>query len=623
MESFKNEYERYKMKTIKSIVAMALALIAGVAHSGDSAPLLLDMRTGVRESDGVETLTYSSLWDGDANATVTIAQDGVALAENLTGEGELAWSVTRAGMSYTLTHTTFTNGVAGKVETATFKLTKDIASLTVDDLNDVTYTGSAIKPNLVVTDAACGYTLVNGTDYTLSYANNVNAGTATVTVTGMGNYTGSIQKTFVIARKSISGATVTLGAALTYTGSAQNQSVSRVTVDGLSATYEVSANTATAAGTYTLTVTGTGNFTGSTTKQFTVAPKPITDAMVGAVGNVTYTGAAFTPTPVVVDADRGVTLVNGTDYTLSYVDNVNAGTATVTVNGKGNYTGSGTQSFTIEKAVVEAPPVPYHIYDGAECKAVLEPNDLYTVVTNDCDLSTGVYEVGFELTDPVDYRWRNTDNAILLLSSQVTNVVISVGVSEIVREAFYGWSELKTVSIPDSVMRIGYDAFEGCAALETVVSNGLVLYQGWCFGFARNATGETPVVPVNGQDVSIPEGVRGIAAGAFEGEWGIDSVAFPSTLRFVGEGAFRDCTGIEDIVLPDGVVAVGREAFRNCTYAQGLSLPGTLKEIGEGAFANCSMLAGVALPDGVLDVGGGRVLELLADDVRGDPGERH
>ena len=81
---------------------------------------------GIRQSLGDETLTYSSLWDGDANAMVAIAQDGAAIAEGLTGEGDRAWSVSRNG-TYVLTHTTCTNGVAGAVETATFVVTgKDV-----------------------------------------------------------------------------------------------------------------------------------------------------------------------------------------------------------------------------------------------------------------------------------------------------------------------------------------------------------------------------------------------------------------------------------------------------------------------------------------------------------------
>ena len=213
--------------------------VAEIGQAGASAPFRLDTRTGIRESKGTETLTYSSLWDGDADATVTIAQDGMALAEGLTGEGEQPWNVLKAG-TYTLTHSTLTNGVVGKVETATFNFTKNIASMIIGDVTDVTYSGLAFTPIPVVTDTSCGYTLVKDTDYTLSYANSTLAGTATVTVTGKGYYTGSVTKTFTIGRRDIADAVVTLGGALTYSGQEQAQSISSVKAGGLTVTYAAS-----------------------------------------------------------------------------------------------------------------------------------------------------------------------------------------------------------------------------------------------------------------------------------------------------------------------------------------------------------------------------------------------
>jgi hypothetical protein len=76
---------------------------------------------------------------------------------------------------------------------------------------------------------------------------------------------------FTIAQKDITGATVTLGDELTYTGEEQTQTVTGVSVgDTAVTTYDVSGNAQTNAGTYTLTVTGTGNFTGSATAEFTI-----------------------------------------------------------------------------------------------------------------------------------------------------------------------------------------------------------------------------------------------------------------------------------------------------------------------------------------------------------------
>ena len=253
---------------------------ADALSAADAAPVAIDSRIGVRESDGEETLTYSSRWDGGDGATVTIAQDGVAIAEGLSGEDEYAWSVQKAG-AYTLTHTTYTNGVAGKVESAMFTLTKDIASLTVGDIADIVYSGSAHAPDPTVTDAACGYTLVKDADYTLAYADNIAAGTATVTIAGKGCYTGSVAKNFRrIVPRDISDAVITLGDSLTYNGETQTQSISGVKVGGLAVTYVVSGNTAADAGTYTLTVNGSGNFTGTAAKQFTVAPRDISDAVI-------------------------------------------------------------------------------------------------------------------------------------------------------------------------------------------------------------------------------------------------------------------------------------------------------------------------------------------------------
>ena len=191
------------------------------------------------------------------------------------------------------------------------------------------------------------------------------------------------------------------------------------------------------------------------------------------------------------------------------------------------------------------------------------------------------------------------------IAANVRKVVFAEGVTRIADNWFTrgamgasrptGCPNLETFDIAESVVWIGKNVFEAASALETTMQNGLKLYQGWCLGFGDENGGRGAT--------AIPEGVRGIAAGAFEGEYGIETMAFPGTLRFVGAGAFKDCTGLADIALPEGVVAIDREAFRNCTYAQSLILPTTLEEIGAGAFANVTSLAGVTVPDGVVDIG--------------------
>ena len=89
-----------------------------------------------------------------------------------------------------------------------------------------------------------------------------------------------------VSAKNITGADITLGDALTYTGQEQTQQIASVTVDGLTVTtYEISGNTGTDADTYTLTVTGTGNFTCTATKEWTIA-KANYDGITGVSGTV-------------------------------------------------------------------------------------------------------------------------------------------------------------------------------------------------------------------------------------------------------------------------------------------------------------------------------------------------
>ncbi|MBQ6135909.1 MAG: hypothetical protein IJI73_00890 [Kiritimatiellae bacterium] len=117
-------------------LAAAVALGAGAASaatvvaSESSSPFRFDTREGPRESAGAETLTYSALWSGDGNSVVTISQvcatpctTNGALVAGLGGEGVWNWSAQYDGL-YTLTHATVTDGVTGKVETATFVVSK-------------------------------------------------------------------------------------------------------------------------------------------------------------------------------------------------------------------------------------------------------------------------------------------------------------------------------------------------------------------------------------------------------------------------------------------------------------------------------------------------------------------
>jgi len=216
---------------------------------------------------------------------------------------------------------------------------------------ELTYTGNELTQTVTVT--VNGKTLTVGTDYTVSGLTGTEPGSYPVTVTGTGNYTGTVTKSFEIAKADISSATIgDIDSPVGYTGTAYEPEVT-VTFNGtelaLDTDYTVAYTNNVNAGEATVTITGTGaHFKGSVEKHFTITAADLSGCAFAPIADVTYNTKAHTPEVTV--AISGRTLEADKDYTVSYASNVYAGTATVTVTGKGNFTGSANTTFTIAKA---------------------------------------------------------------------------------------------------------------------------------------------------------------------------------------------------------------------------------------------------------------------------------
>lgn len=216
---------------------------------------------------------------------------------------------------------------------------------------ELTYTGNELTQTVTVT--VNGKTLTVGTDYTVTGLTGTEPGSYPVTVAGTGNYTGTVTKSFEIAKADISSAEITYDAGpYGYTGKewkpevAVSFNVAALTADtDYTVSYENNIN----AGTAKIIITGIGDhFTGSTEKTFTINSAEISGCTFAPIADVTYNTKAHTPEVTV--AISGRTLEADKDYTVSYASNINAGTATVTVTGKGNFTGTASKTFTINKA---------------------------------------------------------------------------------------------------------------------------------------------------------------------------------------------------------------------------------------------------------------------------------
>ncbi len=383
----------------------------------------------------------SYTYDGtEKKPTPQVSCDGTVLTE---------------GTDYTLTYSDNINagtatvnvtGVgdyAGRYGEATFTIdAASISGCSISDLASITYTGDEQTPDVTIENS--GTTLTVGTDYTVSYDNNTKAGTATVTIIGTGNYTGSTTKDFTIAPKTLT-ASISADGSITKTydgtkdapdglsisltgvvdgdsvsaeagryaydsadaGTATTVTASNIALSGTDAgNYALSSTTVTAeaeisaadisafslseitdviytgdpqtpdfsltngsttlraaidytivyannidVGTAEVIVLGIKNYTGKLTGTFAINPADVSDLAVSlSTSSYTYDGGTKKPA---VTVKNGETVLDSEDYTVEYSDNVNAGTATVTVTGKGNYTGTASVNFTIEKAPYE------------------------------------------------------------------------------------------------------------------------------------------------------------------------------------------------------------------------------------------------------------------------------
>ncbi len=219
------------------------------------------------------------------------------------------------------------------------------------------YTGSKIEPKLKVTYK--GKTLEEGTDYTLSYENNVEIGKATVTVTGIGNYAGTKTAYFQIIGQSIAKAKVTGIVDKTYNGTEQTQEivVALGQQDPLvcGRDYKVTYTNNINAGKATILIEGIGGYSGKLKKTFKINAYDLakdTEKLLQGMPEslqVSYCKGGATPVPDLVF--NGTELAVKKDYSIQYSNNKKVTSADksawMTIKGKGNFKGSVKIPFTI------------------------------------------------------------------------------------------------------------------------------------------------------------------------------------------------------------------------------------------------------------------------------------
>ncbi len=281
----------------------------------------------IKNVAGLNNPTVKSSNAKVASATATLSNDAIILTVTPKKIGNATITVTFAGKKATYKVTNKYQMQSGWFNALPYS-TKE-------------YTGAAFKPAVSKSASA-----PKGLTYSVSYKNNVNAGTATVTIKGTGSYTGTVTRTFSITRKNIAatGKFISCTAAKTYNGKAQKATtVVKVGGKTLSAgkdytvTYNNSTTAPTNIGTYTVKITGTGNYTGAiaTVKTFKINPISISKVTTSCSTSVKYKGTAVAPT---VTVKIGSTKLRaGVDYNVSYRDANGIAISASSLVNKGSY----------------------------------------------------------------------------------------------------------------------------------------------------------------------------------------------------------------------------------------------------------------------------------------------
>ena len=144
--------------------------------------------------------------------------------------------------------------------------------------------------------------------------------------------------------------------------------------------------------------------------------------------------------------------------------------------------------------------------------------------------------------------------------TEITQLEIPYGITEIKYGTFSGWSALTSVTIPNSVTSIGSWAFYGCIGLTSI---------------------------------TIPDKVTSIGSSAFYYCSGLTSVAIPNSVTSIEFRTFCDCRGLTSVTIPNSVTNIGEEAFYECGGLTSVTIPNSVTSIDDNAFKYCDNLRSI------------------------------
>ena len=185
----------------------------------------------------------------------------------------------------------------------------------------------------------------------------------------------------------------------------------------------------------------------------------------------------------------------------------------------------------------------------------------------------------------------------------LTEIHLPDGLIIIAPETFNGCTGLTSITIPDSVTDFGVNPFCGCTNLREIHISPDHLFLEVKDGVLYNKISRELICYPCGlsqAEFSIPDGIIEIGMEAFEGCRLLTGVTIPDSVMIIESGAFMDCSRLQSISLPNGVLAIEPNTFFWCDSLRHVDLPNSIISIGWDAFRECTSLKSITIPDSVV-----------------------
>ena len=221
---------------------------------------------------------------------------------------------------------------------------------------------------------------------------------------------------------------------------------------------------------------------------------------------------------------------------------------------------------------------------------------------NQNTLPKGEFQVGYLLYKASETgnevsvtKYVNIDMPEIHIPSQIKYRNYIYDVVSIEDRAFEGCVDLVSVTIPDSVTKIGYGAFYHCESLTSItISNSITRIREDAFFGCESLT-----------SINLPNNIKSIGNRTFFGCKALSSINLPNNITSIGEDAFSGCESLTSINLPNSIKSIGDRTFFDCKTLRSIIIPSNLTIIGWGIFRNCSLLESITFSNSITSIAGG------------------